>query len=512
MSGLAKPQIPARESREPRHITLAEQAWQPIDPASLAVFRIALGAIMLGEVWRYLQPRDAGRLAWVEELFLRPHFRFTYHGLEWLSLWPQSGLYMHFGVLGLLAFLVMVGLWYRVAIGLFWLAFTYVALLDKSQYLNHFYLVSLLAFLMIFVPANRAWSLDAWFWPQIARPTVPAWMLWMLRFQVAIPYIYGGLAKLNGDWLHGQPMQLWMSRMEGVRGWTPAFGEHWLALVFSYGGLALDLGVVPLLLWRRTRVFAFCWVVAFHVMNAVMFQIGIFPWLMIAATTLFFEPDWPRRVVAWLRPEGRGSGIGKTRRAERSAAGPARQEPRPPEPDLRSSGWQYIVIALLGLYVAVQVLVPFRHLLYPGNVDWTEEGTLFSWRMMLNEKPAALQFLAIDRVSGKRQPVHPRPFLSPHQIERMSRDPEMIREFAAFLKEAFRVTGKGDVEIHVVALCSLNGRKPQLLVDPAIDLGAQPRRWGPQPYIVPLTEPRRDEPWNVPQLEWPRHVEIPPID
>jgi hypothetical protein len=68
------------------------------------------------------------------------------------------------------------------------------------------------------------------------------------------------------------------------------------------------------------------------------------------------------------------------------------------------------------------------------------------------------------------------------------------------------------VEIHVVALCSLNGRKPQLLVDPAIDLGAQPRRWGPQPYIVPLTEPRRDEPWNVPQLEWPRHVEIPPID
>ena len=28
----------------------------------------------------------------------------------------------------------------------------------------------------------------------------------MLRGQIAIPYVFGGLAKLNGDWLHGQPL------------------------------------------------------------------------------------------------------------------------------------------------------------------------------------------------------------------------------------------------------------------------------------------------------------------
>ena len=78
---------------------------------------------------------------WIELTFLRPHFRFTYHGLAWLPKWPAGGLYLHFAVLGILACLVMLGLAYRLAIVLLWLAFTYVALLDKSQYLNHFYLV-----------------------------------------------------------------------------------------------------------------------------------------------------------------------------------------------------------------------------------------------------------------------------------------------------------------------------------------------------------------------------------
>jgi hypothetical protein len=485
----------------------------PVDVASLAFFRIALGAILLWEVWRYFT------LGWIDLTFLRPHFRFTYHGLEWLPLWPASGLYLHFAVLGVLAFLVMVGLAYRLAIGLFWLAFTYVALLDKTQYLNHFYLVSLVSLLLVFVPANRAWSLDAYFWPRIARADAPAWTLWILRFQVAIPYVYGGIAKLNGDWLHGQPMQLWMSRMEGIRGWVPAFGESWLAVVFSYGGLAIDLGVVPLLLWQRTRALAFAWVVAFHVMNSIMFQIGIFPWLMIAATTLFFEPDWPRRVLAWVWPASR------SRRANANQQSSDQKSPdqwsgcAAVHPDQWSGLWnarttrqRNIVAVFLGLYVAIQILVPFRHLLYPGNVDWTEEGTLFAWRMMLDDKAAAVQFVALDRATGRKQPVDPRAFLIGHQLDRMARDPEMIREFAAFLKDAFRVTGKGDVEIHVVALCALNGRRPQLLIDPQIDLGAEPRRWGPQPFIVPLTEPRQGEPWNVPPADWPRHLEIPAID
>jgi hypothetical protein len=169
------------ERADPRVRKRLPQSFEPVDVASIAFFRVALGAMLLWEVWRYFTT------GWIELIFLRPHFRFTYHGFEWLPLWPASGLYLHFAVLGLLAFLVMVGLWYRMAIVLLWLAFTHVALLDKTQYLNHFYLVSLLSFLLVFVPANRAGSLDAYFWPQIARTDTPAWTLWILRFQVATP-------------------------------------------------------------------------------------------------------------------------------------------------------------------------------------------------------------------------------------------------------------------------------------------------------------------------------------
>ena len=65
---------------------------------------------------------------------------------------------------------------------------------------------------------------------------------------------------------------------------------------YSYGGLLLDLLAVPLLLWRRTRLLTFVALILFHINNAYMFSIGIFPWLMIAATTIYFDPAWPKLV------------------------------------------------------------------------------------------------------------------------------------------------------------------------------------------------------------------------
>ena len=39
-------------------------------------------------------------------------------------------------------------------------------------------------------------------------------------------------------------------------------------------------------------------------MNASLFQIGVFPWVMIFLTTIFFAPDWPRRMLpSFFKPE-----------------------------------------------------------------------------------------------------------------------------------------------------------------------------------------------------------------
>ena len=302
--------------------------------------------------------------------------------------------------------------------------------------------------LLALVPASRVWSLDGRRNPASAGSHSRLGAVGAAA-QVAIPYFFGGIAKLNADWLHGQPMQLWMSRMEGFQQWIPGWGEHWLALVFSCGGLVLDLAIVPLLLWRRTRLPAFCLAVGFHLMNALMWRIGIFPWLMIAATTLFFDPDWPRRWVG-----GRGQGTGDRGRGT------------------GNRGWQSAIPALLVVFFAVQLLVPLRHWAYPGNVDWTEEGSHFSWRMMLADKAAALRITVVDPATGEVSPFDPRPFLTPKQLDKLAVDPENLREFAAAIKADLVRRGEGHKEVRVFALCSLNGRKPQPLVDPSIDLGA----------------------------------------
>ena len=213
-------------------------------------------------------------------------------------------MYIHFFVLGLAAACVMVGFLYRIAAPVFFLAFTYSFLLDQTRYLNHFYLVCLISFLMCFLPAERAFSVDALLRRKIRSDVVPAWTLWLLRAQVGIPYFYGGIAKLNSDWIHGgEPMRTWLRPLTRMPGVGPIFTADWVVYSFVIGGLMLDLLVVPLLLWRRTRLFAFAAAVVFNLINAVIFDIGIFPWLMLGALLIFFPPDLMRRFArAFMSP------------------------------------------------------------------------------------------------------------------------------------------------------------------------------------------------------------------
>ncbi len=236
--------------------------------------------------------------------------------------------------------------------------------------------------------------------------------------------------------------------------------------MFAYGGLAFDLAVVPALLWRRTRPFAFALAVVFHGLNALIFHIGVFPWLMIAATTLFFPPEWPRRFglpVAWPEPARTPAPTGLL---PRQRAG----------------------LVVLGTYLAVQLLFPLRHFLYPGNVSWTEEGHRFSWHMKLRDKDTEAVFEIRDLDTGTTWKVSPQARLSPRQAEEMPDRPDMILQFAHHLAAEVRRQGHANVEVRARVMASLNGRPPQPLVDPEVDLAREPRTLFPARWIVPLRE------------------------
>lgn len=438
---------------------LGSRLFEPVPIDSLVAFRVYFGLMTALDCLEFLQ----GEL--IATTFIKPVMLFKYYGFEWVRPWPGMGMYVHFITVVVLGLCVSAGFLYRLTSVLLALGFTYIFLLEKAIYLNHMYLICLVTGILAVLPANHAFSIDARLNPRIFSSTVPLWCLWLIRLQIAIPYVYGGFAKFDRDWLSGDVMFMFLMDAQGYPVLGPVMSSEYAVLFFTWGGLLFDLFIVPLLLWKRTQFPAFLCMCGFHMMNATLFDIGIFPWLMIGASTIFLPPDWPRR---FLQVPVNLSAI---------AGSPSR---------LRH---QRYVFATLGLYLAFQLLFPFRQFLYPGDPSWTDEGQQFSWRMMIRAKLTRMEVLAVDPVSGQRGPMHPERFLNPRQVRNLSRSPDMMLQFSHFLAHEHRRLGGGDLQVYWITNCSLNGRPPQPLIDPKVNLAAQRRSLWPAKWIMPLTAP-----------------------
>ncbi|MEM6292399.1 MAG: HTTM domain-containing protein [Myxococcota bacterium] len=482
------------------------RAWlhAPEAAAGLAVYRVLWGAFMAWESWRYLA---AG---WVHKYYVAPSVLFKYFGFEWVHALPGPGMTAVYVVMIVSGVAVALGLAYRLASAVFFVAHTYAFLLAAANYLNHAYLIALLAFVMIFLPAHRTLSVDAYFNRAQARQTIGQWARMLLIAQLAIVYAYGGIAKLNTDWLYyQQPVRRWMvgsakrvretnwlhwldGLRESIAPNATALPQQAYDLVASegftqfvaYGGVAFDLLIGPALLWRRTRPYAALAAAGFHISNMHLFSIGVFPWLMLAATTLFFEPDWPRRVP----------GLGRF--VVRLLDGLGRDAKPEPVPTAR------VQQRLTGLWVgwlALQVLIPLRHHLIPGDVAWTEEGHYYAWRMKLRSKKGTVAFRVVDPATGKTWTVDPKDELSKRQARKLRGKPELIRQYANHLVRRYRAEEGLEVDVYVDAFTSLNYRKAQRYIDPEAELGHAGSTWGAQPWVLPMTWTEPPHPSNRPK-------------
>nr|MDQ3034886.1 HTTM domain-containing protein [Myxococcota bacterium] len=271
------------------------RAHEPADVAALAAFRVLFGVLAFVIPTRFVIE------GWVERFYVRPTFHFAYWGFEWIRPLPEPWIHVVFAVMALCGALVALGLFYRVAIVGFFALFTYVELIDVTTYLNHYYLVSLLALVMCALPLHRAWSIDALLRPAIRVRSLPRWMTWLLRFQVAVVYVFAALAKATSDWLlHAQPLQIWL----GARMDTPILGAYfdWLEMAYlmSWAGFLYDLTIPIWLSWRRTRAVAYAALLAFHAATQLLFDIGMFPMIMTLSALVFFDPSWPRALLRRL--------------------------------------------------------------------------------------------------------------------------------------------------------------------------------------------------------------------
>ena len=437
---------------------------RPVDAAWLAAFRMLFGGALWVSMLRFCI------YGWVERLYVTPSFRFQYYAFSWVEPLPASLLHGLFWALAGIALAVALGLAFRVASVLLALGLSYLQLLDVSNYLNHYYLAALLSWLLACSPAARMYSLDA-YW---ARPragtataaTVAAGWLYLFRFQVGVVYTFAGLAKAQADWLlFAQPLRIWLGEHVDLPVLGGLLAQPWAPLLMSWAGFLFDTTITGWLLWRPSRPYAYVVLLVFHALTRVLFPIGMFPVIMSIAALVFFEPDWPRRLLA------RGRVVATALPANPRVLGPSR--------------FQRVGVTLGLAYCVVQLALPLRAYVYGGNVLWHEQGMRFAWRVMVRAKGGSTEFAVRNRGTGLVAYVNPHRYLTPFQEAEMSGQPDLILQLAHHIRDDFERRGLGPVEVSAHTRVSLNGRRAVSLIDPSIDLGRVDDGLAPASWVLP---------------------------
>ena len=444
------------------------------DAAPLAIFRIGFGLLMCLSIIRFWYN------GWIEKLYLSPNFFFSYYGFEWVK--PLGTYtYLIFIICGISAFMVALGWYYRWAICCFFLSFTYIELMDKTTYLNHYYFISLLSFIMIFLPANAYFSLDE-IRKNKAVQMIPNWTIDSVKLLLGIVYFYAGLAKINHDWLvRAMPLKIWLpSKYDlSIIGET-LMQQEWFHYAMSWSGMLYDLCIPFLLLYKRTRWIAFALVVFFHVFTRILFPIGMFPFIMIVSTMIFFDASIHNRIVNGLRKV-----VAPFKRlVQKNGILSVEQG--------RFSMNRSIIIPIFAVFFSVQLLLPFRYVLYPGNLFWTEEGFRFSWRVMLIEKMGYANFKIVNEKTGASFYVKNADFLTSFQEKQMATQPDFILEYAQYLGDHFSSQGHQNVQVFVESFVALNGHVSRPFIDPTVDLYQQKESFAHKNWILPF-EPNKSE-------------------
>lgn len=408
--------------------------FRPIDNLPIVLWRIVFGLVMFFETW------GAIAVGWVDQVYIEPpYFTFNFIGFEFLQPLPGYGMYAWFGILGVFALAVTFGYRYRLAVISLTIGWLGVYLMHKTSYNNHHYLMSLLCMMMCVVPAHKSLSLDVKQGRVTQLSQCYNLFLQMFVWLFIIVFTYASIAKMYPDWLRGMPLTQWLSnKKDGPIGFL--YANDYQALLMSWGGIFFDLLVIPALLWKRTRKYAFWISLYFHIMNSITFQIGTFPYMMIGACVLFYPAHQLRK---WFRI---------THFHENTISYPSTLQ----------KNW--ITTAFIIFYL-VQTALPLRHHFIPGNVFWTEEGHRLSWRMMLRSKRGSASF-QIVHPNGTKTKINAREYMTPKQYSTMCTHPCMIWQFCQYLKQEFG----SDREIYVKNNVSLNFRKVKPLIDPEYNM------------------------------------------
>lgn len=414
--------------------------FQEVNNSPLVLFRILFGLVMAMESF------GAIATGWVKAVFIDTPYNFTFIDFDFLHVMHGQSMYYYYILMGLLGLCVTLGFLYRGSSFLMAVMWSGVYFAQKSHYNNHYYLMMILCWMMVIVPAHRRYALDLKLRLARASNTCARWCILMFCIQVTIVYTFAAIAKLNPDWLRAMPLGVWFNHKANTPyiGWI--FGNRLFQYAISYFGILFDLLIVPALLWKKSRKLAVASMLFFHFFNSAVFGIGVFPYLAISLSVFFFPGNRFDNLVP----------LNKYAQIKQAAY---------------SSIFKKVVIYGLGTYFIWQMYLPLRHHFIKGDVNWTEEGHRMAWRMMLRSKSGRSIYKVVDKKSKQTWYIDPQEHLTSDQLTDVASHPDMIWQFAQYLKEEYRAKGF-DVAVYADCYSSLNGRPERLIVKRDVDLAS----------------------------------------
>ena len=411
--------------------------FKAIDNSPLIVFRIFFGFLVACESF------GAILTGWVKRVLIDPQVTFSFIGFEWLKPLPGFGMYFYFIAMGVFGLAIMLGYRYRIAIISYTILWAGAYFMQKTAYNNHYYLLLLISFLMIFLPSNSYASLDVRQNRIKEENTMPYWISLLFIIQVAIVYVFASIAKFYPDWLDGTFTRNLLADSTNVIALKKLFLQKWFYLFIAYMGIIFDLLIVPLLLFKKTRMLALLASLTFHLFNAIFLEIGIFPFFALTFVLFFYEPETIRSVFLRKKTSietenGHSNYYGKK-----------------------------IVYFLIIPYLIIQLLLPLRHHFIEGDVLWTEEGHRLSWRMMLRERNGFIHIRIKDLKTGEESLYDYRKNLTDKQIQNLATKPDFIWQYCQYIKKEFK--GK-EIAIFIDCKNSINRKEYKILIDPKFDM------------------------------------------
>ncbi|WP_370478921.1 HTTM domain-containing protein [Tamlana flava] len=416
--------------------------FKHIDNSALIVFRIIFGLLC------FLESVGAIFTGWVKNTLIDPKFTFSFIGFEWLQPLPGIGMYFYYVLMGVFGLFIMVGFKYRFSIISFFFMWTATYLMQKSSYNNHYYLLMLITGIMACLPANRYACYDTKLNPETKSYSMPQWCRLVIILQLFIVYTYASIAKLYPDWLDTRVIEMMMKSKQNYLLIGELLQQKWVHYVLSYGGILFDGLIVPLLLYKPTRKYAFIVSIFFHLFNSIVFQIGIFPYLALAFSLFFFEPKTIQKIFL-------------------------RNKPLYSEVEVETPKYKSAFLIIFSTYFLVQIVLPLRHHFIGDDVLWTEEGHRLSWRMMLRSKSGHAAYWVENKTTNKGNHVNLEDYLTEKQKRAASTKPDVIWQFAQHLKEKYKAEGQ-DIAIYVDCEISINGKPSETLINPNADLANVP--------------------------------------